>query len=362
MRGAANTTEIVGNVFYGIVALSAVLLVGITATMVYFAIRYNRKRTDRVSNIEGHLGLEIAWTVIPTLIVLVIFYYGFEGYMKTRRGPSDSLVVSVTGRMWQWDYRYPNGAKSTEMRLPVGQPVRAEMESADVLHSFFIPAFRIKQDVLPGRKTHIYFTPQKVGTYDIFCAEYCGTMHSQMLSRVIVMPRDRFLAWYNASKAAPQPVVAQADAPAASAGTLPGTNPAADAAGGAQPASSQSARTQPPATGAAPAPRSAGAAPKAGAGAPGQGASLLSQKGCTACHSIDGSKTLGPTFKGLYGSSVTVIADGKERTLTVDDAYLTRSISQPQAEIVKGYQAVMPQLPLSESEIKALIAYIKSVK
>jgi cytochrome c oxidase subunit 2 len=191
--------------------------------------------------------------------------------------------------------------------VPLGKPVKLSITSADVLHSLFIPAFRVKEDCVPGMETYLWFQPEQTGDYDLFCSEYCGTGHSAMITKVHVLSREDFARWYE--------------------GGLPG--PAAT-------------------TG----PKKA------------DGAKLFQEKGCSACHSIDGSPKIGPTLKDVYGHRMTVLTGGKEREITADDAYLRRSLLDPQADVVKGFPPIMPsqQGQLSDAEIDALVEYLETLK
>ncbi len=174
------------------------LLVGITVAMVVFVIRYRRGKARTTSQVEGHLWLEITWTVIPTLIVTWMFFVGYEGFGLMRRVPPDAMVVQVTGRQWSWSFHYPGaGIDSTEMVVPVDQTVKVELTAppTDVTHSFYIPDFRVKEDVVPGRTTYLWFKAERTGTYDVFCSEFCGKDHSKMLSRMRVLAREDFARW-----------------------------------------------------------------------------------------------------------------------------------------------------------------------
>jgi cytochrome c oxidase subunit 2 len=190
----------VDNVFILIIAISVFFLVLVTGAMIYFVIKYRRKKNPVSENITGNTTLEIVWTVVPTILVLVIFYYGWAGFKLLREAPSDAMLVKVTGKMWFWTFDYENGKKSdTLLYVPLGKPVRFELQSTDVLHSFYIPEYRIKEDVVPGRTNYMWIDPVKLGRFDIYCAEYCGLNHSYMLGKVVVMPQEEFYAWYNKS-------------------------------------------------------------------------------------------------------------------------------------------------------------------
>ena len=295
---ASNSAQSVATTFASILAIEVVLLTLVTSVMVFFVIRYNRKRRTNPENIEGSFLLEILWTIIPTALVLGMFYIGWRSFDILRAVPKEVMVIKVTARQWSWLFGYENGKQSDILRVPLGKPVKMLITSADVLHSFYIPAFRIKEDCVPMMETCPWFTPKEAGTYDIFCTEYCGLGHSGMVSQVVVIPERDFDAWYSAV-----------------------------------PASAKMS-----------------------------GLKMLEEKGCLGCHSMDGSKKIGPTFKGLYGSQVTVVTNGKERTVTSDEEYLRRSILEPGADIVKGYQNIMPAFPVTKEELKAIIEYLETLK
>jgi cytochrome c oxidase subunit II len=185
--------------FLWIGGVSLLLLAGVTAALVLFAVRYRRSRAAVTSQREGNLPLEIAWTVIPTLIVIWMFWVGYRGFLTLRAVPDDALLVRVTARRWSWSFDYPEAglAGATEMVVPRGRAVRVDLTAPpdDVLHSFFLPDFRVKEDVLPGRSTHLWFPAEQEGTYDIFCAEFCGKGHSEMRALLRVVPPKEYAAW-----------------------------------------------------------------------------------------------------------------------------------------------------------------------
>lgn len=304
LHGWTNLSSSVDSVFLFIMGISLVLLVGVTGTMVYFAVRYRRSKHPRAENIEGNLALEIVWTVIPTLLVLAIFWVGWKGFVYMRTVPHDAMLVKVAARMWSWHFSYENGATSEVLKVPVNRPVKLVITSADVLHSLSIPAFRVKEDAVPGRENYLWFQPEVTGSYDLFCTEYCGMGHSAMTTKVEVVSQQEFSAWYS------------------------------EAAG------------------------------KAASGKSGpDGAKLFAEKGCSACHSIDGSPKVGPTLKGVSGRRVTVLTNGKERELTANDEYLRKSLVDPQADVVKGFPPIMPPQKgvLTDAEIDALVEYMKTL-
>lgn len=194
--GPTSYVETVDSVMFYIVGISVVLLLGITAVMIYFVIKYNRKKGHEPVDIHGNVILETIWIIIPTILVLSMFYYGYTGFIELRTYPEDSMEINVTARMWDWDFNYENGKKTDTLYVPVGQPIKLLMESLDVNHSFFIPAFRVKEDVIAGKVNTIGFKAEETGSYDIACAEYCGLKHSMMYSKVVVMPENEFNIWY----------------------------------------------------------------------------------------------------------------------------------------------------------------------
>lgn len=303
-HGWTNLSSSVDSVFLLIMGISLVLLVGVTATMIFFTVKYRRSKHPHAENIEGNLALEIVWTVVPTLLVLAIFWVGWKGFVYMRTVPQDAMLVKVTGSMWSWHFAYENGAAGGVLKVPVNKPVKLVITSTDVLHSLSIPAFRVKEDAVPGRENYLWFQPDVPGSYDLFCTEYCGMGHSAMITKVEVMPEQDFQAWY----------------------------------------------------------REAGGKTAGGRSGP-DGAKLFAEKGCSACHSIDGSPKAGPTLKGISGHRITVLTNGKEREITADDAYLRKSLLDPAADIVKGFPPIMPPQKgvLSDAEIDALVEYMKTL-
>ncbi len=198
---ASNFTDNVDAVFLYITALSLIVLIGIIVAMIYFVIRYSRKRNPVPTHVEENLMLEILWTVIPLVLFISMFYFGWEGYKDMRAIPEDAMQIKVTARMWQWGFEYPNGLKTDTLYVPVDKAVRAELISNDVNHAFFIPAFRVKKDVYANKVNDLWFKSDKVGRYDIACAEYCGLNHSAMYSAVYIMEQQDFDAWYGSESA-----------------------------------------------------------------------------------------------------------------------------------------------------------------
>ena len=291
----------VDHVMFFIVGISVFMLVLVTFLMIFFLVRYSRKKNPVAENIEGNLKLEIIWTVIPTILVLAMFYYGWIGFRVMREPPKDSMIVKVTARMWDWSFTYENGKKSAELNVPLNKPVKLIIISEDVLHSLFIPAFRIKEDAVPGMETYLWFLPDKTGSYDLFCTEYCGTGHHSMISKVIVMAQEDFLKWY---------------------GEKEGTGKAQDAL------------------------------------------KIMENNGCLGCHTVDGTKTVGPSFEGIFGKEAEVITNGRIHKIVIDQEYLRRSMLDPGADVVKGFPNIMPSQKgiLKDEEINTVIEYIEKLK
>jgi len=200
------TTEAVDKAFYVIFGISGVALLGITIAMVYLVWRYNRKREPvPISQKDHNVWLEITWTIIPSILVMVMFWYGWEGYLSIRRIPDNAIPVHATARMWSWLFTYENGKTADKLYVPVGQPVKVLLTAEDVLHSFYVPAFRIKRDTVPGMDNYVWFVADRPGSYDLFCAEYCGVGHSAMITTVEAIPSAEFSAWL-----ADKPAVADA--------------------------------------------------------------------------------------------------------------------------------------------------------
>jgi len=300
--GASTFAEGVDLSLYIIAGISIFFLVGITAVMIYFVIRYSKKRNPKATNIEGNNTLEVIWTVIPTILVLVMFYYGWMGYRPMRKVPANAIKVNAYGQMWKFSFEYPNGKLTDSLVVPINQPVRLALNSRDVIHSFYIPAFRLKEDMVPGDSNYLWFEANLEGRYDIMCAEYCGQLHSYMLSSVTVLPEEEYDKWLTQT-------VSVSDEPA--------------------------------------------------------GLTILKQNACLTCHSQDGTKIIGPSYKGIYGKTETVETDGVERQIVVDDEYIIRSIKHPNADVVKGYMKglmVSYENVLTDEQIEEVIKYLKTLK
>lgn len=302
---ASTSAETIDFVYYFIYYISVFFFVLIGAAIIALTIRYRRQsRDERAAPAASHSNsLELTWSIIPALLCVAMFYFGTVGFMDLRTAPEDATEVTVRGYKWAWEFEYGNGATSTELHAVLGEATRLVMYSDDVIHSFFVPSFRVKQDVVPGRYTSMWFEPTAVGEHQIFCTEYCGTRHSDMLAKVIVHPtRDAY----------DQAVAALANKydnlSSAESGEL-----------------------------------------------------IYKAKGCNGCHSVDGSRLVGPSFKGIWGEQHR-FADGSSGK--VDENYIRNSVLYPQKQVVTGYSPVMPsyQGQLDDDEITYVIEYIKTLK
>ena len=182
--------------FWYILGISIALLTGITVVMVYFVVKYRRSKNPVASDIRDNYTLEIIWTIIPTLIALSMFYVGWKSYIGLRTVPEDAMEVEVIGQMFSWIFVYDNDKETeNELVVPEGQAIKLNISSIDVLHSFFVPAFRIKVDAVQGMQTYVWFQADEVGEYDIQCTEYCGVDHSAMVGKLKIIPEDEFNIW-----------------------------------------------------------------------------------------------------------------------------------------------------------------------
>ena len=307
-QGSAFAAEI-DFVYMAILWLSIVLFLGIVGAEVYFCWRYRYVAGRRTPHQTHNTQLEIIWSVLPLLLCVGLFFWGLNGYMKFAVAPGDAMEIQVVGKQWLWQFEYPDGTRSVnEMHVPVNKTIHLVMTSEDVLHDFYIPDMRIKRDIIPNRYVEIWFTPiqSAIGEHVSTCAEYCGKGHSDMKAKVFVDTQADYDKWM--------------------------------ATGGTE---------------------FEQYAPEA------WGKIQWDRKGCATCHSIDGAKSKGPTWKGIFGKPVTVkTSEGKTVTVTVDETYLRESMMQPAAKVVDGFENIMPTFQglLRENEIRGLVAYIKSLQ
>jgi cytochrome c oxidase subunit 2 len=307
---ASNFVQGVDTAFLVILGISFFFLIGLTVVMLFFVYKYNKKRNPKATQIEGSTKLEIVWTVIPFLLTMLMFYYGWAGWKPMQKAPKDAMEITVYGRMWNFSFEYGNGRRTDTLYLPKDQPIKLNLVAMDVLHSLYIPAFRVKQDMVPGLENNsMWFEPQKVGTYELFCAEYCGLQHSYMYSYVKVLEDSTFQSWITDTT---------------------------------QIAASATAIDSPSAT----------------------GKRIMQNIGCFACHTLDGTKLVGPSFKGIWGAQHTVVTGRETRTVTVDEEYIKKSIYDPNADVVDGYgKGLMLSYEgqLSEDDIGNIIEYLKTL-
>jgi cytochrome c oxidase subunit II len=201
LTGASPFSDFVDTTFLLIVGASALVLLGLLVAMITFVVRYSRKRNPQATNIEGNTALEITWTLVPLVLFMGMFYLGWEGYQRMSDVPPDAIPIRVTARMWAWTFQYPNGLETDTLYVPANMPVKLSLRSLDVNHSMYIPAFRIKKDVIPNRENVMWFAARESRSYDIACAEYCGLRHAYMYTKVVSMTAGAFDAWYRAASA-----------------------------------------------------------------------------------------------------------------------------------------------------------------
>ncbi len=193
-----NAVKYVDDAFIYIIVFSLFLLVVITATMVYFVIKYRASKHPEPSDIRTNWKIELIWTVIPTIIALGMFYIGWQSYIGLRTVPPDAIEIDVTGMQYAWVFRYPNNKESESVLIvPQGKPIKLNITSLDVLHSLFIPAFRIKMDAIKNMKTYTWFYADKIGNYTIFCTEYCGVGHADMTGMLRIVTESEYSEWLN---------------------------------------------------------------------------------------------------------------------------------------------------------------------
>jgi len=300
---ASNFVHGVDKAFLIIGGFSLFFLVSFTGIMIYFVIKYNRKRNPKATQIKDSTLLEVTWTTIPVLLVLYMFYIGWQGFFPMRQVPKDAMQVTAIGQMWKWKFEYPGNKASDTLVLPINKPVKVNLVSKDVIHGFFIPAFRIKEDVVPGQKNYSWFIPGELGDFDLLCSAYCGVSHSYMSAVVRIVSQDKYEQW-----------IANLQAKGSE------TN---------------------------------------------SGHSVLDKNGCLGCHSLDGSKLVGPSFKSMYGSTVEVNTSGTTHKISVDDKYIKTSINEPDKDVVTGYpQGVMKSYKgiISDKDVQAITDYFKTLK
>jgi cytochrome c oxidase subunit 2 len=302
--------------FYAILGLSAFCFIAITIAVVYLTWRYRARPGHKTEPSRAHDNvLEVTWTIIPSIICVFIFIGGWKGYLNMTTAPGDANEVNVIGQKWIWSFTYDYGLDSFahgELHVPVDRPTKLVMRSEDVLHSFFVPAFRAKQDVIPGRYSYIWFEPDKAGVYRVYCTEYCGDAHWDMKTKVIVHEPGGYEKWLEEEYAKTQ--IDCKDVPEAERDECYKS----------------------------------------------QGEKLYVSKGCKQCHSLDGTAGTGPTFQGMWGQSRS-FTDGT--SATVDENYVRESILDPMVKIRSGFNPVMPTFKgkLKDKDIDAFNNWMKSL-
>jgi cytochrome c oxidase subunit 2 len=315
--GASSIADGIDLLHIFVISVTMIMSTYVFATAAWFTIRYHRKSDDQLTaHVSASVGREVFLICLILGMFLLCWVLGFRQYIHMRDAPADADVVYVDAKQWMWKFAYPDGRASNDiLTVPLGRPIKLVMTSRDVIHSFYVPAFRVKQDVLPGRYTTLWFEPTKDGTYPIWCAEYCGVSHSLMRGQVVVLPPAEYALW-RANPASKLP-------PEADCGKGPGTCGGADLVS--------------------------------------EGRRVAERRQCLPCHTLDGQRHIGPTWSKLWGSEV-VLADG--RHVIADDAYLTRSMMEPSIDVVAGYRDLMPtfQGTLAEPEVAALVELIRSLR
>ncbi len=347
---ASTTADTHDPLFTFIMLLSGFFFVLIIAVMVFFVLRYRRKdpAQEATSQHSHSNALEIAWSLPPLVIVMIVFWLGLVGYMSLAQPKANTMRIDVRAWKWSWEFRHPVPGSETvlasnELLVPKGVPIEVVLTSDDVIHSMFVPAFRTKKDAVPGMYNKVYFEATKAGEYPLYCAEYCGTSHSTMLAKVIVfetveewaeevkkraalpfkdLPDEMYAEWRAIDS------VEDFEAFQAKAAAL--DDEWVEKAQGLKPAFVR-------------------------------GEELVTRLGCMTCHSIDGTRLTGPTWQGLFGTERTM-NDGSK--VLADDNYIRESILQPRAKIVATYAAGQMnsfQGQVDEKDIDAIIAYLRTL-
>lgn len=292
----------VDGIYFLLVGLSLFFAITVFFFILFFAIKYRRgSKADRSGLVFESSKLEFTWSFVPLVLALTVFVIQAKAYFDLYRPPIDAHEIYIVGKQWMWKAQHPEGQDEiNELHVPLNRPVRLIMTSQDVIHSFYIPAFRVKQDVLPGRYTSIWFEATRSGTYHLFCTEYCGTDHSGMGGSVIVMPEAEYQQWLAGDS---------------------GNVPLAQA-----------------------------------------GEAAFQQLGCATCHQADSqAQGRGPSLLGLFGQEVQLESG---QTVMADEEYLRESIINPRAKIVAGYSSIMPtyQGQISDEGLQQIVAYLKSLR
>ncbi len=304
LKAGSTTAEHVDGLFDYIMWVSVVSTLMLVGLMGWFVFKYRaaNRHVKPIGATDHNTAMELEWSIVPLPIVLAMFGWGFQGFVALRTTPKDAYEIHVTGQKWKWLFEYPNGYSDDVLHVPVGRKVRLVMTSVDVVHSFGLPGFRTKEDVVPGRYTELWFQATEPGEYPVFCDQYCGTSHSGMITKVVAHAQADFDKWL------------------VEAGNKMDSMPPVEL-----------------------------------------GEKMYNQQGCAACHSLDGSPKTGPSWKGVFGKMETM-SDGSQQM--VDENYIKQSIMDPQSQIVKGFPPAMPTFKgkLSDKKVEGLIAFIKAQK
>ena len=306
---ASNFVAGVDLAFFIILGISIFFLITLTVVMLVFIRKYRKDKHPKAIQNEGSNKLEALWTGIPLVLVLVMFYFGWMGWKPMTNPPEDAMHVKAIARMWNFRFEYENGKVTDSLIVPINEPVILDLVALDVLHSLYVPAFRVKEDMVPGQDKQMWFIPGTEGTFDLFCTEYCGLEHSYMFTGVKVIPKEEFDAWMTDTTT----VVAAVDTE---------TSPAE------------------------------------------RGYEVLRRNGCNACHSSDGSRLVGPSYLGSWGGTRTVVSGREEIEVPVDEDYIRRSIYDPDAEVVEGFNSGLMlsyEGMVTEEEVQLIIEYLKAL-
>lgn len=310
--GASTVADGVDTLHMVVITITMIGWASLTLLGTWFVFRYRRRKGEPARDVKTPGWVEI--TIIGSLLALFISWWvvGFRQYVGLRAPPKDAVEIYVTGKQWMWEFAYPNGrATASVLTVPTGKPVRLLMTSRDVVHSFFVPEFRVKQDVVPGRYSDLWFTVTKPGEYQVFCTEFCGLEHSLMTARVVALPPEDYERWLDETKPAAT-AFAQPDA------TLKPSSMAE------------------------------------------HGRELTMRYACVTCHRAENSE-LGPSWAGIYGTE-RPLRNG--RHVLADESYITRSMMEPLHDVVEGYPTTMPtyQGVIPAAEQGAIVEYIKSLR
>lgn len=294
-------------VYMGLFVLCALLFIGITGAALYFSWRFRYKPGRVTPHITHNTPLELLWTVLPLLLCVVIFFIGLKGWMEYSVAPGDAMEIQITAKKWLWQFEYPDGSRTiNDLHLPYNKPVKFTMTSEDVLHDFFVPVMRVKHDIVPGRYTQVWFQPNVMGVFEFTCAEYCGKGHSDMHGKLTVEDDAAYAKFLETGGTEWEEYRDKNQWPA-------------------------------------------------------WGKIQWERKGCNSCHTLDGTASKGPSWKGIWNKMETM-NDGS--VVKVDEPYVRESMMNPQAKIVKGFEPVMPTFQglLKENEIHGLVEFIKSLQ